>query len=160
MNKLPIPTPPQSTANEFDIGNSVGWLMRLSINAMSQEVEKKMEASGLTNAQWKPMLRLHLGDAQTVAELARCCFQDAGGMTRLLDRLESKGLCQRERSETDRRIVNIQLTDAGREVAKAIPQQLQEVQSAMLQNFTQEEAEQFKSYLRRIINTLQPQETE
>jgi len=147
MNKLPIP--PKDPIGNYDIANSLGWLMRLSINAISQEVEKKMESSGLTNAQWKPMLRLYMGDAQTVAELARCCFQDAGGMTRLLDRLESKGLCQRQRSEKDRRIVNIQLTDAGREVAKEIPAQLQEVQEAVLKGFTPEEAEQFKNYLRR-----------
>lgn len=151
----PIPTQ-HNAVDSYDLSDNLGWLVRQSVNAIGQEVEKKMEASGLTNAQWKPMLRLYLGDAQTVAELARCCSQDAGGMTRLLDRLESKGLCQRQRSETDRRIVNIELTEEGRSIAQAIPSQLQEVQEAALQGFTPEEAVQFKSYLRRVISTLQP----
>jgi DNA-binding MarR family transcriptional regulator len=158
MNTSPTSQP--DTADDYEITDSLGWLMRNSLNAISQTVEKKMEASGLTNAQWKPMLRLHMGDADTVAELARCCFQDAGGMTRLLDRLESKGLCQRQRSETDRRIVKIKLTDEGRDVAKHIPSQLKEVQAAALAGFTPEEAAQFKQYLSRVAATLQPQETE
>jgi DNA-binding MarR family transcriptional regulator len=158
MDKLP--TPPQDVVGTYEISNSLGWLMRLALTSISQTVEKKMEDSGLTNAQWKPMLRLYMGDAQTVAELARCCFQDAGGMTRLLDRLESKGLCQRQRSETDRRIVNIALTEEGHAVAQHIPDQLQEVQDLALTGFTPEEIVQFKSYLRRVTATLQTQETE
>ncbi len=155
-----LPPPPNDNASNYDVSNSLGFLMHHSLNALAQEIDKKMEVSGLTNAQWKPILRLYMGDANTVAELARCCFQDAGGMTRLLDRLESKGLCQRIRSETDRRIVNIELTEEGRNVAKSIPTQLQEVHEAALKGFTPEEAAQFKSYLRRVINTLQTQETE
>lgn len=153
-------TPLKKIVDNYDLGDNVGWLMRQSINALSQQIEKKMEASALTNAQWKPMLRLYMGDAQTVAELARCCSQDAGGMTRLLDRLESKGLCRRQRSETDRRIVNIQLTDEGRNIAKEIPSQLQAVQEMALQGFTPEETAQFKSYLRRVMSSLQPQEAQ
>ena len=155
------PTPSsKKIVGNYDLGDSVGWLLRQSVNAFGQQVEKKMETSGLTNAQWKPMLRLYMGDAQTVAELARCCSQDAGGMTRLLDRLESKGLCQRQRSETDRRIVNIELTDEGRNIAKDIPSQLQAVQETALQGFTPEETAQFKDYLRRVMSSLQPQEAE
>ena len=41
----------------------------------------------------------------------------AGATTRLLDRIEAKGLCRRVRSQEDRRVVNIELTDAGRDIA-------------------------------------------
>jgi DNA-binding MarR family transcriptional regulator len=51
--------------------------------------------------------------ASTVAELARELNTDPGAMTRLLDRLECKGLCRRSRSTDDRRVVNIELTPEG-----------------------------------------------
>ena len=83
--------------------DSVGYLMRQILTSMAQGIDTQLADSDLTNAQWMPMLKLHLGHASTVAELARACNLDAGAMTRLLDRLEAKGLCTRTRSEADRR---------------------------------------------------------
>ena len=73
-------------------------------------------------------------------------------MTRMLDRLEAKGLCQRVRSSDDRRVVNLEITDAGREAAKVIPEVLSRVQNAYLAGFSVEEWETLKSYLRRMLD--------
>lgn len=134
---------------------SVGHLMRRIVNHMAQEVERRMEPNGLTNAQWVPLLKLQLGDASTVAELARTCELDAGAMTRLLDRLETKGLCRRIRSCEDRRVVNLELTQEGREAAKAIPSVLSNIQNECLAGFTAQEWQTLKGYLRRILDTAQ-----
>ena len=132
---------------------SVGYLMRRIVTHMAQEVERRMEPNGLTNAQWVPLLKLQLGDASTVAELARTCELDAGAMTRLLDRLETKGLCRRVRSCEDRRVVNLELTEEGCEAAKAIPAVLSNIQNECLAGFTVEEWQTLKGYLRRILDT-------
>jgi DNA-binding MarR family transcriptional regulator len=131
---------------------SVGYLMHRISNAMVQELERQFEPSGLTNAQWKPLFKLSIGEVSTVAELARVCTLDAGGMTRMLDRLEAKGLCQRERSSEDRRVVKLALTDAGREAAQTIPETLSRVQNAYLAGFSVEEWQTLKSYLRRMLD--------
>jgi DNA-binding MarR family transcriptional regulator len=93
-----------------------------------------------------------MGSGSTVAELARGCQQDAGSMTRLLDRLEAKGLVRRVRSGEDRRVVNIELTDEGRAAAKKIPAVLCGVQNAHLHGFTVEEWRTLKGLLRRILD--------
>jgi DNA-binding MarR family transcriptional regulator len=98
---------------------------------------------------------LHLGKASTVAELARECQLDAGAMTRMLDRLEAKGLCRRIRSVEDRRVVNIELTDEGQVTAAGIPGVLSRVQNAHLAGFSVEEFETLKGYLRRILSNAQ-----
>ena len=72
-------------------------------------------------------------------------------MTRLLDRLEAKGLCRRVRSVSDRRVVNIELTDEGRESARGIPVVLSRVQNAYLGGFSVDEFHALKGYLRRIL---------
>ena len=130
---------------------SMGYLMRRVLSLIAQEVERQLEPSGLTNAQWLPLLKLYMGRASTVAELARQCDLDAGSMTRLLDRLEAKDLCRRVRSCTDRRVVNLELTPAGRDAAKAIPKVLSQVQNAHLAGFSHEEWQSLKGYLRRIL---------
>ncbi len=132
--------------------DSVGHLMRLILSTVAHEVERHLQPCDLTNAQWLPLFKLAIGKASTVAELARECHLDAGAMTRLLDRLEAKGLCKRVRSQSDRRVVNIELTDAGREAASGIPDVLSQVQNTHLAGFTVEEFETLKSFLRRILD--------
>lgn len=135
--------------------DSVGYLMRRIISLVSQGVERELEPTGLTNAQWVPMLKLYMGRASTAAELARQCDLDAGSMTRLLDRLEAKELCRRIRSSEDRRVVNLELTDAGRAAAQEIPGILCGVQNALLAGFSVEEWKTLQGYLRRMLDTAQ-----
>jgi DNA-binding MarR family transcriptional regulator len=90
-----------------------------------------------------------------VAELARECQLDTGAMTRLLDRLEAKGLCKRVRSVADRRVVNIELTEEGRNAAKQVPYVLARVQNEHLAGFTTEEWLQLKDYMRRLLDNAQ-----
>ena len=131
--------------------------MRRVLATVAHEVERQLEASDLTNAQWVPLLKLFMGRASTVAELARECQLDAGAMTRLLDRLEAKGLCRRVRSVADRRVVNIELTVEGRQAAAGIPEVLSRVQNAHLTGFSVQEFEALKGFLRRILNNAQAQ---
>ena len=135
--------------------DSVGYMMRRIISLVGQGIDREMESAGLTNAQWVPLLKLHMGVASTVAELARECELDAGSMTRLLDRLEAKQLCVRVRSKNDRRVVNLELTNAGRAAAQQIPKILCRVQNTHLAGFSIEEWQNLKGYLRRILDTAQ-----
>ena len=136
----------------YQPSESVGYMMRRILHMFTAEVDRQLEPSGLTSAQWVPLLKLHMGSGSTVAELARGCQQDAGSMTRLLDRLEAKGLVRRVRSGEDRRVVNIELTDEGRAAAKQIPAVLCGVQNAHMRGFTTEEWQNLKGVLRRILD--------
>ena len=147
--------PPPATfycADNYNPEDSMGYLMRQILGTVAHEVERQLAHTDLTNAQWVPLYKLYIGSATTVAELARQSNLDAGAMTRLLDRLEAKNLCKRVRSEEDRRVVNITLTEAGKQAAQEIPQVLSRVQNAHLAGFSAEEFEALKGYLRRILN--------
>jgi DNA-binding MarR family transcriptional regulator len=143
------------SAESYRPEDSVGYLMRQILNCVGHEIERQLAHTDLTNAQWIPLFKLYNGQATTVAELARECHLDAGAMTRMLDRLEAKGLCKRVRSETDRRVVNIELTEAGVQSASDIPKILSGVQNAHLAGFSPEEFESLREYLRRILNNAQ-----
>jgi len=142
-------------ARGYGAEESVGYLMRRVVLSIAQGVDQRLEPVGLTNAQWVPLLKLHLGQAATVAELARGCQVDAGSMTRMLDRLETKGLIRRVRSTEDRRVVNLELTEEGRAAARQIPGVLCEVQNAHLAGFSQAEWVALKDGLRRMLDNAQ-----
>lgn len=131
--------------------DSIGYLMARSVSVMKTAVDDELEPTGLTHAQWVPLLKLYQGEASTVAELGRSCQIDVGAMTRTLDRLEVKGLVRRVRSSEDRRVVHLALTDEGRQTAKVIPAALSRAMNSLLAGFTHDEWQQLKSMLSRVV---------
>jgi DNA-binding MarR family transcriptional regulator len=98
-------------------------------------------------------MRLRTTGGSTVAELARWLQVDAGAMTRLLDRLEKKGLCKRVRSTEDRRVVKVELTPEGATAIQQVPAVLAEVMNAHLAGFSKTEWQALKTYLQRMLDT-------
>ena len=83
---------------------------------------------------------------QLVAELGT----DTAGMTRLVDRLETKGLVRRARHPDDRRSVVIELTDSGRSLLPELPPVFGRVTSQLLAGFTAEEIAVLTAMLQRM----------
>jgi DNA-binding MarR family transcriptional regulator len=138
-------------ADGYCANDSVGYLMRRVLLAMTQETDKRLEPHGLTHAQWGPLFMLRKAGSATVAELARELQVDPGAMTRMLDRLEAKGLCQRVRSTDDRRVVNLALTAEGERAADLVPVALSEVLNAYLAGFSEAEWQTLKTLLQRML---------
>jgi DNA-binding MarR family transcriptional regulator len=105
----------------------------------------------MTHAQLGIFLKLLHGCANTAADLARDLMCDTGAMTRMLDRLEEKNFIKRTRSSEDRRLVQVELTPKGKQLADQMTQVLINVLNHHLRGFTVKEVEQFKDFLRRMI---------
>ena len=130
---------------------SVGYLMKRITMSIAAQVDKRLVAVDLTSAQWGPLLTLRRAGPCTVVELARCLQVDAGAMTRLLDRLEKKGLCKRSRSTSDRRVVQVDLTPEGAAAIDDVPALLAQVMNAHLAGFTKAEWQALTGYLQRML---------
>jgi DNA-binding MarR family transcriptional regulator len=96
-------------------GPQLGLLFRQVRDAMWMRMERELAAAGheLTFSQYITLKRLAEDDAGA-SELARKAELNPGAMTRLLDRLEERGLTVRIADPADRRALRVQLTDAGR----------------------------------------------
>lgn len=134
----------------YHLDESVGHLMHRITMQMRRRIERRMTAHGLTAAQWVPLWMLATGQADNAQTLACVSGTDAGAVTRVLDRLQAKGLVARTRSAADRRVVQLELTDAGREVVRQIPFVLAEVNNEALRGFSGAEFEQLKTLLQRL----------
>jgi len=132
---------------------SVGYLMKRIMWSIVYQADKRLDMHGLTSAQWGPLMRMKTSGGSTVAELARWLNTDAGSMTRLLDRLEKKGLCKRVRSTEDRRVVHVELTPDGEAAIKEVPAVLAEVMNAHLAGFSKTEWHALQNYLQRMLET-------
>jgi DNA-binding MarR family transcriptional regulator len=59
------------------------------------------------------------------SQIARHILVKSSTVTGIVDRLEQKGLVQRVRNSRDRRVINIELTEKGRELARHAPPPIQ-----------------------------------
>jgi DNA-binding MarR family transcriptional regulator len=125
--------------------------MKMVMNSLVRRVDMHMQPLELTGMQWEPVMLLWLKRADTVAGLARVSQVGVPSMTRMLDRLEEKGLLRRERSELDRRVVNLHLTPKGKKVANKIWPIVVEGMHVHLDGFKKEELNQLSDLLGRML---------
>ncbi|MHB1245612.1 MAG: MarR family winged helix-turn-helix transcriptional regulator [Sulfuriferula sp.] len=137
------------SADNYTPEESVGYLIRGAWQALLKNIDAEMQILDLTCMQWGPLLLIAKGCCDNVATCAQANYTDSGAMTRMLDRLENKGLLRRVRNLEDRRVVNIELTQAGLEVTQKIPAHLVKVLNRHLQDFSEVEFQLFKQMLRR-----------
>lgn len=140
-------------AHSYCAEESVGYLMKRIMQSIVMQIDKRLDVHGLTSAQWGPLMRLRKAGPQPVADLARWLQLDAGATTRLLDRLEAKGLCKRVRSTEDRRVVVVELTADGETAISEVPAVLAEVMNLHLAGFSKTEWQALKGYLQRMLAT-------
>ena len=146
------------SVENYTPGESVGYLMRAALQALLKNIDSEMQPLDLTGMQWGPMLLIAKGCCDTVATCARASYSDSGAMTRMLDRLEAKGLVCRVRSLTDRRVVNLALTETGQDITQQIPARLVKVLNQHMQGFSETEFDLFKNMLRRFAANGNPPE--
>jgi DNA-binding MarR family transcriptional regulator len=75
-------------------------------------------------------------------------------MTRMVDRLEAKGLVQRHRCTDDRRLINLELTEAGKALFPKMRALSMAVQNRFLRGFSKAEVEQLEGYLNRVLENV------
>ena len=145
------PSPGFYSASHLEPEESVGYLMRKVMASIRTQADAQLSTHDLTYAQWVPLYKIARSGQATVASLARDLETDPAAMTRVLDRLEAKGLVLRERSTTDRRVVCLALTPEGDKVAARVPAVLAEVLNGHLSDFSHDEWQLLLGLLRRML---------
>jgi len=111
----------------------------------------RLEASGLTDATWSPLVHLAAhGDGVTQKELAALVGIDGSTLVRLLDILAGKDLIERRTDETDRRAKKIYLTEKGRTAVRDIRIELNRTESEFLAGISDQELALVLDVLARI----------
>jgi DNA-binding MarR family transcriptional regulator len=141
-------TTPTDTSGLYD--HAGYWLSRLQAE-MHGRLERRLSEHGVTAAQWGVLIALHQGASNTVRGLAAFLAVDGGAVTRLVDRLEGKGLVARQVDRADRRSVLLSLSETGRALIGPLVQAVDEHDTEILQGLSAEERGQFLSALSRLL---------
>jgi DNA-binding MarR family transcriptional regulator len=139
------------TPENFHLTQSIGFHLNKARNSLLLEMDSALRPLDINGQQMGILLALTRGMAGTPFEISKLLGIDSGLMTRMLDRLEEKGLLERSRSIDDRRVVNLTLTSKGRLVSAEIPSIAPEVLNERLKEFTPEEFDEFRRLLQKFV---------
>lgn len=107
----------------------------------------------LTFSQYITLKKLAEGTSGA-SDLARAAELNPGAMTRLLDKLEARGMVAREADPNDRRALHIRLTDAGRAIWGDIDQCGMRVRNTALAGMSDSERNALTALLERVRDNL------
>ncbi|HZZ93699.1 MAG TPA: MarR family transcriptional regulator [Usitatibacter sp.] len=140
----------QLKPRSFDIRESLGYLISNVRQEWIGTLDVELKPLDLTAAQYIVMLNVGSGRAETPVHLCRLLQYDTGAMTRLVDRIEAKGLIRRAAHGADRRCVVLELTAAGHELYPRLVQIAIDMNKRALKGFTREEAAALENLLKRV----------
>ena len=135
----------------FYPSTSIGRLMTMVKGALMEALDAELAPLDITAAQFVVLVKLATGATASASTLCKGVSYDPGAMTRMIDRLERKGLVRRVRSPRDRRKVIVELTAGGSAVYPQLIAGAVRVLNRFLRDFSAAEAQQLEAFLRRML---------
>ncbi len=133
---------------------NIGYLIRRSALLMTEHIESVFQAHGISFTQWLSLKILDNGGPMPMHELCGHIGYDPATLSRAIERLRIEGLVARNRSNADRRSVELSLTREGRAyVKKHSAVALQEL-NALLEDFSRAEADTLIALMQRVLAKL------
>jgi len=134
----------------FNPKTAIGGLVSRVKLKLFEAMEAELAPYDITAAQYVILVGLANG-IDSASGLCKGVSYDPGAMTRMLDRLEKKGLVGRVRCPDDRRVVKLALTEEGKAAYPKLIASAAKVMNRCLAGFTKSEAEQLEGFLHRIL---------
>jgi DNA-binding MarR family transcriptional regulator len=125
-------------------------VMRTSTAFLAELVEL-LRPHELTQPQYNVLriLRGAGGDGLPSGEIGDRMVSREPDITRLLDRMEARGLVSRQRGTTDRRVVTTRITDEGRRLIDSLDAPVQALHARQLADFSDQELRTLIDFLER-----------
>jgi MarR family transcriptional regulator, organic hydroperoxide resistance regulator len=133
------PTPPSLIAR-----------LEATVHRVLDRLAAELDDLGLSHGEVNALAQLEPGTTCTVAELQAATGQRASTLTGVLDRLERRGLVERQLNPRDRRSFTVGLTDSGVTVAARIKRTFGALERRVLGAVSQRSAEGFFDVLRAL----------
>lgn len=148
-------TEPFYTVDTLEAPNSIGFLVKRCGGLMSQLAERRFATEQVSFTQWMVIAILGRYERLTATALSEETCHDMGALTRIVDDLEEEGLVRRERTERDRRVVEIALTPQGRRYLQTGKRLVVGLLNSLVDPFSRQELETLIALLQRLMARLQ-----
>jgi DNA-binding MarR family transcriptional regulator len=129
----------------------LGYWLRAVSNGVSQAFARKVEAEGVTVAEWVVLRMLYDVDDLSPTLLAGRMGMTKGAISKLADRLADKGLLERRVNAEDRRAQTLVLNAKGRAIVPRLAALADENDAAFFGPMASRDREALERILRTIV---------
>jgi len=138
------------------VGQLLYRVRAAQMSALDQELAQDPDLAPLeiSAAQYTIISVLAKRGVDSAAQLCKDLSYDAGAMTRMIDRLEAKGLVNRRRCPEDRRLMKLELTEEGLAALPKLRQCSVRVLNRLLRGFSLAEARQLEGFMVRMLQNI------
>ena len=107
----------------FDLSAFLPYQIAVAASRISRRFAERYKAEfGLSLPEWRVLAHLAQSDAVSVREIHARVDMDKSKVSRAAARLESAGLIEKRENGEDRRLLDMRLTDQGRDlIARIVP---------------------------------------
>lgn len=141
---------------QLKLSNQVCFPLYSASRLLTKAYKPFLDEIGITYPQYLVLLVLWENDGISVNQITEKLMLNTNTISPLLKRMEKMNLIQRTRNSEDERCVNVELTEAGKEIkqkASLIPNQM--LQILLTDNIELTEVLQLKEMLNNWIDVLQ-----
>ena len=138
----------------FDPEDTVGFLIWDANRVMNREFSDRITRHGVTLGLWPFLRALWERDGLTQRELSEQVRMKGPITVAAVNKLEERGLVNREENRNDARKINVFLTPDERKVYRKVIPEVEAVNRQCLDALSEQEQAEFKSVIRRVRNTL------
>ena len=146
----PLFAPDRAAAG--DSAQTLGYLIVHVQRLLDDILAEELAPLGLTAAQFVVIAQLYHRCEDTAAGVCRRLDYDPGAMTRLIGRIEKKGLVRRVHHPGDGRSVRIELTERGLALCPQLLPKVCNALNRLLRGFSSSEVAMFGQMLQRILH--------
>ena len=114
-------------------------------------LDRELAQFDISAAQLIVLASVANGEADCASGLCKSISYDPGAMTRMIDRLQQKGLVRRVPNAEDRRAMNLELTAAGRALYPQLTAAKENVQAQFLRGFGPSDVRLLEKFLNRML---------
>ena len=135
-----------------DLETHLGYWLRMVSNAVSQSFARRVEAEGVTVAEWVFLRMLWDIDPVAPSLLAGRMGMTKGAISKLADRLIGKALVERRADPVDGRAQILSLTAAGRALVPRLAALADGNDAAFFGTLSPEDRNDLERLLRKIVS--------
>lgn len=121
---------------------------------IQKKLLERAKDTGLTIGQPKVLDYLKDHDGANQKEIAAGCHIEAGSLTSILNRMESKAMIERRTLNGNRRTFHIYLTEYGRDLQRHVAKMFIQIEETALKEITKTEQEAFFDTFQKIYHNL------
>ncbi|WP_420601598.1 MarR family winged helix-turn-helix transcriptional regulator [Flagellimonas sp.] len=138
------------------LDRSAGYLINMTALLLKREMTAALSKNkiNVTPEQWAILNRLSENSGLSQKEVARRTFKDNANITRILDKLEKKGLVKRQMDSNDRRVWKIHITNEGKTIRDNIEPLAKEILKKATKGIDSKDVDSFNATAKKMLENL------